>query len=243
MKKTLRTLLLIILLILGILGEAAFLYVNDSYSASDRALTLVEEGTEEVRIIEDFGKSIQFVPKQGATSALIFYPGGKVDYIAYAPLMEKLAQEGILCILVHMPGNLAVLDMDAAERYRDLYPEIKDWYLGGHSLGGSCAARYLDENPDAYKGLILLASYSDRDLNDTDLKVLSIYGNRDQVLKKEEYDRYKENLPSLKEYVITGGNHSQFADYGTQKGDGEASISRDKQMELTARYIASFIQQ
>ena len=124
MKKTFRTLLLILLLILGILGEAAFLYVNDSYSPSDQALSLVEEGATGIRITEDFDKSIQFIPTKGATNALIFYPGGKVDYIAYAPLMEKLAQEGILCILVHMPGNLAVLDMGAAKKYRDLYPEI-----------------------------------------------------------------------------------------------------------------------
>ncbi len=242
MKKTFRTLLLILLLILGILGEAAFLYVNDAYSPSDQALSLVEEGATGIRITEDFDKSIQFIPTKGATNALIFYPGGKVDYIAYAPLMEKLAQEGILCILVHMPGNLAVLDMNAARKYRDLYPEIENWYIGGHSLGGVCAARHLKENADSYKGLILLASYSDRDLNGTDLKVLSVYGSRDGILDQEKYDENKGNLPSLQEYVITGGNHSQFGDYGLQKGDNKASIKRDEQMELTVRYITFFIQ-
>ena len=241
MKKTFKTLLLILLLILGILAEAAFLYTNDSYTASDRAINLVEDGRDGVRIVEDFGKSIQFIPEKGADCALIFYPGAKVDYIAYSTLMEKLAQKGILCVLVHMPGNLAVLDKNAAERYRDLYPEIEDWYIGGHSLGGVCAASCLKENADSYKGLILLAAYSDTDLSKEAIRTLSIYGNRDQILNKEKYEEYKQNLPNLSEAIIDGGNHSQFGDYGDQKSDGEAGIRRLVQMETTAQWIADFV--
>ena len=242
MNKKLKTILLTVLLILGLFGEAAFLYVNDKYSPSDEAIRLVEEGTDRVRIIEDLGKSVQFIPTKGANSALIFYPGGKVDYLAYSPLMTSLAKKGILCILVHMPGNLAVLDMDAAEEYRSLYPEIDDWYIGGHSLGGVCAAEYLKDHSDQYKGLILLGSYSSTDLSDTKLKTLSLYGSKDQILNREEYEKNKDNLPSLTEYEITGANHSQFGDYGLQKGDGKATISRERQMDLTVQWIRFFIE-
>ena len=55
---------------------------------------------------------------------LIFYPGGKVQYESYAPLMERCAEQSLLCVLLHMPGNLAVLDMDAAAEVREEFPGI-----------------------------------------------------------------------------------------------------------------------
>ena len=48
-------------------------------------------------------------------AGFIFYPGGKVGYTAYAPLMLALAEQDILCVLLEMPFNLAVLDSSAAE--------------------------------------------------------------------------------------------------------------------------------
>lgn len=48
-------------------------------------------------------------------TGLIFYPGGKVQYEAYAPLLYHLAENGIFCVLLHMPGNLAVLSVYGTE--------------------------------------------------------------------------------------------------------------------------------
>ena len=47
-------------------------------------------------------------------AGFIFYPGGKVGYTAYAPLILALAEQDILCVLLEMPFNLAVLDSLAA---------------------------------------------------------------------------------------------------------------------------------
>jgi hypothetical protein len=41
------------------------------------------------------------------------------------------------------------------------------------------------------------------------------------------------------ELVIDGGNHAQFGSYGTQRGDGEASIPPEEQWERAADFIAS----
>ena len=38
-------------------------------------------------------------------------------------------------------------------------------------------------------------------------------------------------------YVIEGGNHALFGDYGEQTGDGEAAISAQAQWEETGRVI------
>lgn len=147
---------------------AGFLwYVNDDYSASEEAfLALKPEGTVTVSQLED--GTYVFSPEE-AKAALIFYPGGKVEYEAYAPLMSAYAKEAILCILPQMPFELAVFDVDAAERYRVQYPKIEAWYIGGHSLGGAMAASYLAEHMDEYQGLILLAAYSTVDLKDSGL--------------------------------------------------------------------------
>ena len=46
----------------------------------------------------------------------------------------------ILCVLVKMPCNLAVLDRNAADSIPERFSEVTDWYIGGHSLGGAMAA-------------------------------------------------------------------------------------------------------
>jgi len=231
-----------ILLLTGVLlamAAAWLLYVSDYYHADGQGLdsaawpagcTISQE--------ED---CIVFAPEQ-PRAALVFYPGGKVEETAYASLMDACAEKGILCILVRMPARLAILDIDAADWFRGLYPEIEHWYIGGHSLGGSSAAMYLARGSEGWDGLILLGSYSSKDLSQKPLEVLSIYGSQDGVLNRGNYESCRSNLPSGNaEYVIEGGNHAQFGTYGEQKGDGKATISNEEQIELTARYIADFV--
>jgi len=177
-----------------------------------------------------------------ADAGLIFYPGGKVEYTAYEPLMRALAAEGMLCVLVKMPFNLAVLDVNAADGVRELYPEVAHWYVGGHSLGGSMAASYAAEHQEAFDGLILLGSYSTADLSSTDLSALSLYGSEDRVMNREKYDQYKNNLPrDLTEIEIMGGCHAYFGMYGEQDGDGIPTMDAQEQIRLTATYIQNFI--
>ena len=157
--------------------------------------------------------------------------------------MAELAREGVLCVLVEMPFNLAVFDINAADGIQEQYPEIEDWYIGGHSLGGSMAASYLADHTDEYEGLILLGSYSTADLSNTDLNVLSIYGSEDRVLDCEKYDENRSNLPDdFTEVVIEGGCHAYFGMYGAQDGDGTPTISNHEQIRLTAEYIINAVQ-
>ena len=181
--------------------------------------------------------SLVFCPAE-YDSAVIFYPGGKVEALAYIPLMEHLAQEGILAVLMPMPFNLAVLAVDAAEGIPEQFPGVERWYMAGHSLGGSMAASFAAEH-EWVDGLILLAAYSTKPL---DMPVLSIYGSEDGVLNLEKYEQYRTNLPDLTEHVLAGGNHAGFGLYGAQKGDGAASISNLEQIGQTAALMAEFIQ-
>ena len=173
-------------------------------------------------------------------AGLIFYPGGKVEHAAYTPLMEMLASEGILCVLVEMPFRLAVLDVNAADGIPEAFPEVECWYMGGHSLGGSMAASYLASHTEDFDGLILLGAYSTADLSGSGLTVLSVYGSEDGVMNREKYAEYKPNLPEgFTEVIIEGGNHAYFGAYGEQEGDGTATVTPAEQVRETVAAILS----
>ena len=224
----------------AILSAVCVIYLNDYYCADAAASeALKSDDAVEVEWIDDNG--IVFLPTE-PEAGLIFYPGGKVEFTAYAPLLRSLAEEGILCILIKMPCNLAVLDVDAAEGIQERFPEIEDWYIGGHSLGGAMAAGYVAEHVDEYNGLILLAAYSTKDISKSGLQVLSVYGSEDGVLDIEKYNGSRTNLPvDMEEHIIEGGCHAQFGSYGKQEGDGEPGISSEEQRKVTAQYIAELM--
>jgi len=225
-----------VVLVLAIIAVVCACYVGDYYRADQNAIeTFVPMNTVSTERLND--NTLVFKP-ENATKGFIFYPGGKVEYTAYQPLMAACAQQGIMCILVEMPLNLAVFDINAADGLQEQYPEIEKWYIGGHSLGGSMAASYLADHLDAYDGLILLGSYSTADLSETDLDVLSVYGSEDKIMNRAKYDENKTNLPSdFTEVVIEGGCHAYFGMYGAQEGDGLSTISNEEQILLTADQI------
>ena len=215
------------------------LYLRDYYPAGEAALTALEPDAE-VTVLAD-GNTTAFVPKNGAEVGFVFYPGGKVEHTAYAPLLRQLAEKGVLCVLVEMPFRLAVLDQNAAKEIPGQYPEVTEWYIGGHSLGGSMAAACAAEHTELFDGLVLLAAYSTEDLRETGLRVLSAYGSEDGVLDLENYEEYRRNLPeSVSETVIDGGNHACFGSYGPQDGDGTPRITAEQQMKETAELLVDF---
>lgn len=191
--------------------------------------------------LQNHGTTIVVNPPSPSKTALIFYPGGYVNYEAYLPLMVKCAQKGIKCFIVQMPSDLAILEINSANPYQADYPEINHWYICGHSLGGAMAATYVARHKNKFKGLVLLAAYSTDDLKHSGVKVLSIYGSNDGVLNKEKYEKYKSNLPNnFEEKIIAGGNHCNFGSYGFQSGDNAASITAEKQKQDTADFIGDF---
>lgn len=229
-------------LILALIIGGCAIYLGDFYRADESAISAFAPMNEvDFRTLED--GSIVFTP-ESPIAGLIFYPGGKVENDAYKPLMASLASRGILCILVEMPFNLAVFDFNAADGICEKHPDIDSWYIGGHSLGGSMAASYIEKHSEDFDGLILLGSYSTADLSDTELDVLSIYGSEDKVMNREKYEASKSNLPSdLVEKVITGGCHAYFGMYGAQEGDGDPKITAEEQIEITANEIFDLIKE
>lgn len=183
------------------------------------------------------GDWIVFTPADGEPeSGWIFYPGGKVQAEAYAPLVRKFAEAGNLAVIVPMPLDLAIMSPMAADGVVQAFPGISTWGIAGHSLGGVAATQFAYERPDVIDALALYAAYpqEQHNLSDSQLPVLSLAGDLDQVMNWEKYEQTKAVLPAGTRFeLIEGANHSQFGDYGPQEGDGIASLTPDEQWSLT----------
>lgn len=237
MKKKKHFVLKLILLLLLALAMVCIVYVNIYYHVEDVSDALTSSDSVTVTEFSDGW----FFDGSGESSALIFYPGAKVEASAYAPLLRLLSESGIDCFLIKMPGNLAFLGSGKAETVMKNY-SYEHWYIGGHSLGGAMAAGYAADHPTKFDGLVLLASYSAKDLSDVTFPVLSIYGSEDQVLNMKKLENSRKEMPAVYgEHIITGGNHAWFGSYGEQKGDGTATISHEEQWQETADYIIGIL--
>lgn len=216
-----------------------------AYTPARPMQTALDSAKSAERLNLGSGSALVFKPIKGeATTGLIFYPGGRVDYRAYAPMGEALAKNGFLVIIPSMPFNLAVFGYNQAEKYIQGYPIIENWVIGGHSLGGSMAAHYVYENQQGDYGLLLLASYPAQsdDLQNYTGCVYSIYATLDGLTTAEDIQNSRALLPASTTFVqITGGNHAQFGWYGNQPGDIQAEISRDEQQNHMINAITEML--
>jgi len=211
-------------LLIGLIA-GFFWYTSDYYRADDEAMNILNNAND----VTEFDGYVEL--KANSDVGLIFYPGAKVESYAYLVLLNSLKEEGINVFLVKMPFNLAVLNINAADSIIETNPNIKNWYIAGHSLGGAMASQYLDKNADSFDGLIQLAAYP---LNDSEENTLILYGSNDYILDLS-------NLEGFDALNIIGGNHAYFGNYGEQEGDGVALITREDQQQTTVEAILEFI--
>jgi len=241
-KKILKFLLIgfVIILIIGVLGMLVWSKTG-TYPAKMVALSALESN-DRVTITQD--KWIVFEPVNETDTGLVFYPGGLVEPTAYAPILRQIAEEGVLVIITPMPLNLAIFNTGAANAVIDAYPNISTWILAGHSLGGASAAIFAENNPNRIDAIVLWDSYpaDNADLSDNTISVFSIFGTTNNFPNTENFDDKKHLLPADTIFIgIEGANHSQFGDYGPQKGDVVASISLAEQHEQVAEIMLDFI--
>lgn len=228
-KKTVAIPLAVVLIL--VIGSLLYLSTGNQKPMQQALDAMKSDST--VEVTND--KTIVFNPTSAtADTALIIYPGGKVDPRAYAPTARAFAEKGIRTIIVKMPLNLAIFGANKADKVIAQNGDIKNWYISGHSLGGVMAARYTQAHQDTIKGLILWAAYPEEasDLSATAIPVMSIYGTNDGLAKPGKITDTMHLLPESVVWIsIDGGNHSQFGWYGFQKGDEQPTITREEQQK------------
>lgn len=213
---------------LVLLTAVFFLYVSQYYPAGETAKAILATGD---NITVEDGYTL-LTPQADWDTAIIFYPGAKVEAAAYIPILDKIRQEGVACILVEMPFRMAIFNANAAEDIMKDFPQVQHWILAGHSMGGAMASSFAASHPEQVEGLILMGAYIYGDYPAE--KTLTVYGSLNQSV--EDHLFYTENVVE-----IPGGNHAQFGDYGPQKGDPTAEITPEEQQQETVEAIAAFL--
>lgn len=224
-KRWIIPLAVLLLIIVAFLA-----YTLNYYPATDEGLQALES---DVVIVEktDFG---WYFDGPAADTALVFYPGAKVDEAAYAPLLHRLAESSMDVFLVKMPFHLAFFGANKADQILDRY-DYAHWYIGGHSLGGVMAVDYASAHE--LQGIILLASYPTKTVDEP---ILLIYGTEDGVLNRgrvEEASRFG----TVETAVLDGGNHANFGNYGEQAGDRDSAICAEEQQKQTVSAIEAWL--
>jgi hypothetical protein len=237
--RRIRSVLLAVLAVVVLLAVAFLFYANLVMRGEREQALLVWENDDIA--ITSTDQSIVMEPVAGATGqGLLFIPGAKVDPYAYMYKLSGLVESGVTVVITKPTLNLAFFDTRTLDDFAVDAPDVDEWYVGGHSLGGVKACMLADSPEVA--GLVLFGSYCANDLSDSDLAVLSVSGSNDGLSTPEKIDANRSNLPTSTDFVeIEGGNHARFGDYGDQAGDGEATISTEEMLsELTPTLVAFF---
>ncbi|MBH0128841.1 alpha/beta hydrolase [Salinibacterium sp. NK8237] len=172
---------------------------------------------------------------------LVFIPGAKVSADAYLyKLSGAVAESGLTVVVTKPILNLAFFDQRSLDTFTDAAPDVDDWIVGGHSLGGVRACQYA-EQPDV-SGLVLFGSYCANDLSEVDIRVLSLSGSNDLLSTPEKIMDAADLLPtSTTFFPIDGANHASFGDYGVQAGDGIATLDTSVVRDVIAAEVNSFV--
>lgn len=213
---------------------AFYIYVQvQTYPAEETYLLEIE--AKETLEINNENRVFVITPTDinSAHPAIIFYPGGLVAPEAYLYKMGHVAEclQSTVYVL-KAPFNAAIFDVNAAARIVDNF-NLETAWVGGHSLGGISAARFAAENMGKVEGLFLFGTYSDQGLSSFRGEVVSIMGDQDLIINRENYEEAKQNLPPQAKVIeVEGLNHSDFGNYGLQSGDGTSNLSEEEVIEI-----------
>lgn len=156
--------------------------------------------------------------------------GGAMAASFAASHMESLKQSGEV-IQEKKPDDSQAASLEAAQQKS---PDVSQ------AVSLKAAQEKLPDEALSLDGVILCAAYPAVRLEEP-LRELVLYGSEDGVLNMDALRKADDYAPAdHTEYVIRGGNHAQFGDYGIQKGDGEAVISARDQQEEAVEVILQF---
>ena len=243
MKRFFRSLLIVLLVLFAFAAGRLYPVLRRPplIPRQDAVVTGVNPAQVPVSYNPDLGGFIDIGPRDFG-KLLIFYPGGLVRPQAYTWLGVALAPLGVRTLIPVFPVDLAVTAVNRADRLLPLAGR-KPVILGGHSLGGAMAARYVLRHPNAATGLVLLGAYSPEgdNLSGLPLDVLVLAAENDGLASLAEVRAGLGRLPDSAQFtVIKGSVHSFFGRYGPQTGDGLPSVTRAAAEAQITRALRAF---
>ncbi len=196
--KKVRHYLRIIWVSAGLVSLGALVISYQAHGVPDSTLRSDERIS--VRAHDD---RIGFLPSAAATgTGLVFYPGGMVDPLAYAPLARSIAAAGHPVWILKLPLRNAPFkshheELFAATQQLIAGESAKRWVIAGHSKGGLLAAEFARDHERQLAGLVLIGTTHPRDfdLSKSSLPITKIYGTNDRVADFRACARTRHLLP------------------------------------------------
>ncbi|KAL3907193.1 MAG: hypothetical protein SGILL_008970, partial [Bacillariaceae sp.] len=175
-----------------------------------------------------------------------------------------ISDKGILVLLVDASPSRMSNEVASLKHLKCVRHEIttlmgitvKEWSIGGHSLGGMAAAGLMQQRgfPSDISKLVQWAipgepcnlAKAKHELK----SVLRISASKDGIVKPFEVgdahirDKFRPNCDVQLEMIV-GGNHAGFGHYGPQLfpgKDGERTISLEQQQAKVVQWTSRFIQ-
>ncbi|WP_417510734.1 alpha/beta hydrolase [Microbacterium sp.] len=237
-RRLLRWILLSIVLvvIIAVVGTLAWTQIGVMQAEPE---PLAEAKANPAIAITDAPEGIVLAPLEGVSdTGLVFIPGAKVDPWAYVAILQHVAAAGTTVVITRPWLNLAFFDLRGMDSFTAAAPDVENWSVGGHSLGGVRACQ-LAEDADA---LVLFASYCASDLSDSGLDVLSLAGTEDGLSTPTKIADARHRLPDDALLVeIDGASHASFGDYGPQPGDGTPTISVEEMRRVVTEQLVPIV--
>lgn len=175
-------------------------------------------------------------------TGIIFYTGAKIENYAYGYIFSDLAENNILCIAEDNFLHFPLFSNKDCDNIFERYPNIHKWYFAGHSLGGEVADQQALKYQDKVKGAINLGAHLRQNFSNSSLRLLNVYASNDTFADPSLYYMFENNLPQDKSFfVINGGCHAYFGDFGTMLTDGTPEISPEDQAKASTTEILKFI--
>ncbi len=193
--------------------------------AAEREATLEVFRDDRLQVSEVAG-SIVMEPIEGASSTgILYFPGARVNPYSYLYPLSEVAASGTTVVIMDPLMNMAVFDGRSLEELALAAPNITHWVLSGHSLGGVRACMLADD--PAVIGLVLMGSYCAMDVSSLEIPVLQVLASNDGLIDAEAVAASSTLVPNSTHIItLEGANHASFGTYGSQPGDGIATLTR-----------------
>ena len=183
----------------------------------------------------------------GSDVGLVFIPGAQVDPAAYLwKLSGIVAETGATVVITEPTLNLAFFDTRPLSTFTADAPDVAEWYVGGHSLGGVRACQLAATGADAAADPEVAGSCCSAATARTTCRTPTCACSRSSASRTgcrrpRRWRRRRRCCPRRVTVLLEGANHASFGDYGPQPGDGVATASDEETRDRITAAVSEFL--
>ena len=236
MKKALK--IIGIALMLLVVGMYAYLSITSVRNNAAPAAEALASMVSDERVTVEYNDYLTQTPAAAKPkTGIIFYPGAYCDVRGYTPVWKEVAAQGYLVVTPKMPFDFSIFSPNAADEVRAAHPEIEQWIIAGHSMGGAMAGVYADNNIDNLAGIIVFDSYppSSNSLADANLPILLFERARADGSRSQKFIDNASLYPQSAELtLIPGAQHMYYGSFdgGSYQEEWGPGIERDTMQKI-----------